>query len=133
MRKILLNLQDRNRRRRTAAGQVSSVFETICRIFPVDSCAAYQVGFLDRAVHGPTLVVSGKVVTALSPVALDFPAVGLRAGLPKLIVTPVFIPIDSRPHYDVTRDGERFPLWQSVGSRAAEVTVMVNWTEKLKK
>jgi hypothetical protein len=41
--------------------------------------------------------------------------------------------IDGRPHYDVTRDGERFLVRQLAGPHVPEMTVMINWTEKLKK
>ena len=58
----------------------------------------------------------------------------LRIGsLRTLIATPILGLFDSRPHYDVTHDGQAFLLRQSAGGKPPAITVMVNWTEKLKK
>ena len=70
----------------------------------------------------------------LMSVDMELSATGVKAGIPKPLL-PVTIPslIDSRPHYDVTRDGERFLVRQLAGPHVPEMTVMINWTEKLKK
>ena len=47
--------------------------------------------------------------------------------------TPILNLIDGRTHYDVTRDGQHFLLRQPAGAKPPAITVMVNWTEKLKK
>ena len=42
--------------------------------------------------------------------------------------------IDGRTHYDITPDGRRFLLRQPVGAQAgASATIVMNWTERLKK
>jgi eukaryotic-like serine/threonine-protein kinase len=70
----------------------------------------------------------------LSSVELHFDGSGFRADPPKmLIATRPLNLIDSRPHYDITRDADRFLVRQGTGSRGPSITVIVNWTEKLKK
>ena len=67
-------------------------------------------------------------------VDIDIYGTSLRVGAPKtLISTPILPLIDGRPHYDVTRDGRRFLLRRPAGAQRPAITVMVNWTEKLKK
>ncbi len=70
----------------------------------------------------------------LEAVDLEFIASGFRAGARKtLIATPILGLIDGRTPYDVTRDGQRFLLRQPAGPPGSAMTVMLNWTEKLKK
>jgi serine/threonine-protein kinase len=75
-------------------------------------------------------VVPGGVAS----VNIDVSGTTLRVGVPKaLISTPILTLIDGRTHYDVTRDGRRFLLRQPAGAQRPAISVMVNWTEKLKK
>jgi Tol biopolymer transport system component len=70
----------------------------------------------------------------VASVDVDLTPSGVRAGTPKpLISTPILNLIDGRPHYDVRRDGQRFLLRQPAGSGPPTITVIVNWSEKLKK
>jgi serine/threonine protein kinase/Tol biopolymer transport system component len=70
----------------------------------------------------------------VASVDLGVSGTSLRVGVPKtLISTPILNLIDGRTHYDVTRDGRRFLLRQPAGPQRPAITVMVNWTEKLKK
>ncbi len=58
----------------------------------------------------------------------------LRIGTTRtLIATRILALFDSRSQYDVTRDGQHFLLRQPLGGKPPAVTVMVNWTEKLRK
>ena len=69
----------------------------------------------------------------LSSVDLTFGPSGPRAGQPQPIVSErIATLLDGRTHFDVTRDGRRFLLRQSVGQPRPTVKVLVNWTAKLK-
>jgi serine/threonine protein kinase/Tol biopolymer transport system component len=70
----------------------------------------------------------------VASVDIDLTPSGVRAGMPRpLISTPILNMIDGRPHYDVTRDGQRFLLRQPVGSGPPTITVIFNWPDKLKR
>jgi tRNA A-37 threonylcarbamoyl transferase component Bud32 len=59
--------------------------------------------------------------------------VELRVGMPRPVVdTRVAEVIDGRPHYDATRDGQRYLLRQAV-SRQPPVRVLVNWRDRLER
>jgi hypothetical protein len=47
-----------------------------------------------------------------------------------VVSLPVATLNDSRSHYDVTRDGQRFLLRQPAGAPRAPVNVVVNWTQR---
>jgi eukaryotic-like serine/threonine-protein kinase len=49
-----------------------------------------------------------------------------------LVQAPVLSLIDARTHYDITRDGKRLLLRQPAGPQEAGLTVILNWTAKLK-
>jgi Tol biopolymer transport system component len=69
----------------------------------------------------------------VASVDLEVSGRSLRVSVPKtLISTPILNLIDGRTHFDVTRDGQRFLLRQPAGTQHPAITVMVNWTEKLK-
>jgi hypothetical protein len=69
-----------------------------------------------------------------SAVDLEFTSTGFRASIPRtLISVPILNLIDGRPHYDVTRDGQRFLLRQPARPQQPAITMIINWTEKLKK
>lgn len=66
--------------------------------------------------------------------AVDFESDGttFRVGARRtLIQAPVLSLIDSRPHYDVTRDGQRLLVRQPAGPQGAGIEVILNWTAKL--
>jgi serine/threonine protein kinase/Tol biopolymer transport system component len=66
-------------------------------------------------------------------VDLSFDASGLHAGKPRSIVqAPVLGLTDFRTHYDVTRDGQRFLVRQPAGSPRPAVSIILNWTQRLK-
>jgi Tol biopolymer transport system component len=79
-------------------------------------------------------LVYWAVPAGVASVDLETSGSPLRIGSPKtLIATPILPLFDSRSHYDVTRDGQHFLLRQPAGAKPSAITVMVNWTEKLKK
>ena len=49
-----------------------------------------------------------------------------------LVSTPVLNLIDARNHFDITRDGTRLLVRQPAGPQQAGITVILNWTAKLK-
>jgi serine/threonine protein kinase/Tol biopolymer transport system component len=70
----------------------------------------------------------------LESVDLNFSGSGFRASVPKTLGAPPILGlIDARSAYDVTRDGQRFLLRQPTGPPGSAMTVMLNWTERLKK
>jgi hypothetical protein len=78
-------------------------------------------------------VVYWAVPAGVAGVDLETSKSPLRIGSPKtLIATPILPLFDSRSHYDVMRDGQHFLLRQPAGARPPAITVMVNWTAKLK-
>jgi hypothetical protein len=67
-------------------------------------------------------------------VAVEPSASGMRVGIPKpLIFAKIPTLLDARPHYDFTRDGERFLIRQPSGPSGSTASVIVNWPAKLKK
>jgi Tol biopolymer transport system component len=69
----------------------------------------------------------------VAAVDLDFTPSGVRVGPPRTLVsTRVLGLIDGRPHYDVTRDGERLLLRQPAGPQQPAITVIVNWMARTK-
>jgi Tol biopolymer transport system component len=48
-----------------------------------------------------------------------------------LVDRPVLNLIDGRPHYDITRDGQRLLVRQPAGPPGPSVRVIVNWTSKI--
>jgi len=66
--------------------------------------------------------------------AVDFESDGttFRVGARRtLIQAPVLSLIDARPHYDITRDGQRLLVRQAAGPQSAGIEVILNWTAKL--
>jgi Tol biopolymer transport system component len=69
----------------------------------------------------------------VAAVDLDFTPSGVHVGPPRpLVSTPVLPLIDARPHYDVTRDGERLLVRQPAGPQRPAITVIVNWMARTK-
>jgi serine/threonine protein kinase len=67
--------------------------------------------------------------------AVSFEATGstFRIGPRRTLVQPAVLSlIDARTHYDITRDGRRLLLRQPAGPQEAGLSVILNWTEKLK-
>jgi hypothetical protein len=67
--------------------------------------------------------------------AVSFEATGstFRIGPPRRLVQPAVLSlIDARTHYDITRDGRRLLLRQPAGPQEAGLSVILNWTAKLK-
>jgi Tol biopolymer transport system component len=67
--------------------------------------------------------------------AVSFEATGsaFRIGPVRTLVQPsVLNLIDARTHYDITRDGRRLLLRQPAGPQEAGLSVILNWTRKLK-
>jgi serine/threonine protein kinase len=67
--------------------------------------------------------------------AVSFEATGstFRIGPRRTLVqSAVLNLIDARTHYDITRDGRRLLLRQPAGPQEAGLSVILNWTEKLK-
>jgi Tol biopolymer transport system component len=57
----------------------------------------------------------------------------IRVGPPKTLVDhPVLSLIDTRTHYDITRDGQRILVRQPAGPPSPGIRVIVNWMAKLK-
>jgi hypothetical protein len=48
-----------------------------------------------------------------------------------LVDQPVLTLIDSLPHYDVTRDGQRLLVRQPAGPQRPGIRVIANWAAKL--
>ena len=70
----------------------------------------------------------------LTSVELEPSASGVRVGIPKpLISAKIPTLLDARPHYDFTRDGERFLIRQPAGLSGSTASVIVNWPAKLNK
>lgn len=64
-------------------------------------------------------------------VSLDFNGSSIRVGAATPLMLPHVVPVlDSRNHYDVICDGQRFLVRQTAGQPAAELRVTLNWTEK---
>jgi serine/threonine protein kinase/Tol biopolymer transport system component len=67
--------------------------------------------------------------------AVSFEATGstFRIGPRRTLVQPAVLSlIDARTHYDITRDGRRLLVRQPAGPQEAGLSVILNWTEKLK-
>ena len=66
--------------------------------------------------------------------ALEFTEAGFRVSAPRSVIPTAPLTLtDGRPHYDVTRDGQRFLLRLPSGvGRQAEIGVIANWTQRLK-
>jgi serine/threonine protein kinase len=67
--------------------------------------------------------------------AVSFEASGstFRIGPRRTLVQPAVLNlIDARTHYDITRDGRRLLVRQPAGPQEAGLSVILNWTEKLK-
>jgi serine/threonine protein kinase len=67
--------------------------------------------------------------------AVSFEATGttFRVGPRRTLVQPAVLSlIDTRTHFDITRDGKRLLVRQPAGPQQAGVTVILNWTAKLK-
>jgi Tol biopolymer transport system component len=72
----------------------------------------------------------------LMSVALDLSQAPVRIAAPASVISArVLTLIDARPHFDVTRDGQRFLLRQPLnpGQAGAMVRVIMNWTGKWKR
>jgi len=74
-----------------------------------------------------------KIGGGIAAVDLEFDESGIRVD-PERILTP--LPVltlnDNRSHYDVTEDGRHLLVRQPAGSPSPPVTVVVNWTARLK-
>ncbi len=67
--------------------------------------------------------------------AVTFDATGstFRVGPRRMLVqSAVLSLIDARTHYDITRDGKRLLVRQPAGPQEAGLSVILNWTAKLK-
>ena len=67
--------------------------------------------------------------------AVSFEATGstFRVGPRRTLVQPAVLSlIDARTHYDIARDGKRLLLRQPAGPQEAGLSVILNWTAKLK-
>jgi hypothetical protein len=67
--------------------------------------------------------------------AVSFEATGstFRIGPRRTLVQPAVLSlIDARTHYDITRDGRRLLVRQPAGPQEAGLSVILNWTERLK-
>jgi hypothetical protein len=84
--------------------------------------------------NGRELLYWAYPLAGISSVVLDFSGPTFRAAAPRsLIPTPPLTLTDGRPHYDVTRDGQRFLSRQpSDRGRRAEISVITNWLQRLK-
>jgi Tol biopolymer transport system component len=70
----------------------------------------------------------GVDAVAFEPLGSTF-----RVGPRRTLVQPrVLSLIDARTHYDITRDGKRLLVRQPAGPQQAGLSVILNWTEKLK-
>jgi serine/threonine protein kinase/Tol biopolymer transport system component len=90
------------------------------------------------AIH-PRWIANGRGLTfvkiggGIAAVDLDFSASGIRVGPERLLTPlPVLTLNDNRSHYDVTQDGHQLLVRQAAGSPSPPVTVVVNWTSRLK-
>ena len=69
----------------------------------------------------------------VTAVTLTFDGDHFTASAPRTIVTAKIPTVmDGRPHYDATRDGERFLLRQPVGPSGSSMTAVLNWTSRIK-
>ena len=69
----------------------------------------------------------------VTSVTLEFAGESFRPSPPHpLITTHILSLMDGRPHYDVTRDGQRFLLRQPTGVSGSSVAAIANWTSRLK-
>jgi eukaryotic-like serine/threonine-protein kinase len=67
--------------------------------------------------------------------AVSFEATGstFRLGPRRTLVQPAVLSlIDAKTHYDITRDGKRLLVRQPAGPQEAGLSVILNWTAKLK-
>jgi len=79
-------------------------------------------------------LVYWAVPGGINAVAFESDGTSFRIGARRtLIQAPVLSLIDGRTHYDVTRDGQRLLVRQPAGPQGAGITVILNWTEKLKR
>jgi len=62
---------------------------------------------------------------------------GFSAGKPKVLFEgPYLSTVDNFPHYDVSRDGQRFLMLKPADSQtsdATQINVVLNWFEELKR
>ncbi len=84
--------------------------------------------------NGRELMYWAYPLGGISSVTLDFSGSTFRASAPRSVIpTPPLTLTDGRPHYDVTRDGQRFLSRQpSDRGRGAEISVITNWKQRLK-
>ena len=70
----------------------------------------------------------------IASTVLEFSGARFHAPAPqRLIPIPPLTLTDGRPHYDVTRDGQRFLMRQPSGAgRRAAIGVIANWAQRLK-
>jgi WD40 repeat protein len=72
---------------------------------------------------------------ALRSVELRYDSTGIHAGPPTTTLPPnigILDVVDSRHHYAMSADGQRFLLRQAAGPPGPPVNVVVNWTEALR-
>ena len=64
---------------------------------------------------------------------LTLTAQDVTVGPTRTIVSqPLLSLIDARPHYDITRDGQKILMRQAAGPPSPGIRVIVNWMTKLK-
>jgi hypothetical protein len=69
----------------------------------------------------------------IESVAFDGTGSTFHVGPPRALVQAAVLSlIDTRTHYDITRDGKRLLLRQPAGPQEAGLSVILNWTAKLK-
>ena len=78
-------------------------------------------------------LVYWKVPRGIESVDFDGTGSTFRFGPPRTLVQAAVLSlIDTRTHYDITRDGKRLLVRQPAGPQEAGLSVILNWTAKLK-
>ncbi|HYN09090.1 MAG TPA: protein kinase [Vicinamibacterales bacterium] len=78
-------------------------------------------------------LVYWAVPRGIESVSFESTGSTFRLGPRRTLVQPAVLSlIDARTHYDITRDGRRLLVRQPAGPQQAGLSVILNWTEKLK-
>jgi dipeptidyl aminopeptidase/acylaminoacyl peptidase len=81
-------------------------------------------------------LVYWQAPAALMSVELRYDSVGIHSGPPTMTLPPkigILDVVDSRHHHAMSPDGQRFLLRQPAGPPAPPITVVLNWTEALRR
>ena len=122
----------------TMATQTQSHFDVFVKRFP-DGSLRRQISASAGGVHPRWTSTSRglEVVYWVPPGGIVATPVtlsdrGVEIGTTRTLVdVPVLNLIDARPHYDVTRDGQRLLVRQPAGPQRPGLRVIVNWMSKL--